>query len=83
MYKNKEDMLLTLLLDEIFKDTGKTFLNEVGECENFEIVNNILEDENIIDKFYDAILNILTGEIEKYMKSTSFNKNCKIVKLYK
>lgn len=65
--KNKEDMLLTLLLSELVGDTGNSFLNkETGAVENFEVVRNfIISNEKEKDKFYTVILEQLEKTIKK------------------
>lgn len=62
--KNKIDMLLIMLLDELMPDTGTSFFNKNGENENFEVLQEILGDEEIKDKFYEVLLDTLGNTLK-------------------
>lgn len=62
--KNKIDMLLIMLLDELMPDTGTGFFNENGENENFEVLQEILGDEETKDKFYEVLLSTLEDTLK-------------------
>lgn len=59
--KSKADMLLIMLLDELMPDAGTGFFNKNGENENFEVLQEILEDEKLKDKFYEILLDTLNN----------------------
>lgn len=86
--KYKEDYLLSLLLDELVKDTGMNFYNENGENDSFDVINEILENETSRDAFYEVLTEILSQKLDNYIEERAINKeqtkdNSKIVKLYK
>lgn len=62
--KNKIDMLLIMLLNELMPDTGTCFLNKNGENENFEVLQEILKDEKAKDKFYEVLLDTLQNTLK-------------------
>lgn len=62
--KNKADMLLIMLLDELMPDTGTGFFNANGENENFEVLQEVLGDEEIKDKFYEVLLDTLGNTLK-------------------
>lgn len=62
--KNKADMLLIMLLDELMPDTGTGFFNKNGENENFEVLQEVLRDEETKDKFYEVLLNTLGNTLK-------------------
>lgn len=62
--KNKADMLLIMLLDELMPDTGTGFFNKNVENENFEVLQEVLGDEETKDKFYEVLLNTLGNTLK-------------------
>ena len=62
--KNKADMLLIMLLDELMPDTGTGFFNANGENENFKVLQEVLRDEKTKDKFYEVLLDTLDNTLK-------------------